>query len=102
MAIGPAPPRNGPTETRTAALLTSSVDLLKTLQVWERLENQAAPLEAIRIVDASRSPLPAPDITFAASEVGLDAFGYNIANTALIAALYARAEETLPSVIAAS
>src|SRR5262245_20833831 len=104
VAIGPAPEpsRNGPIETRTAALLTSSVDLLKTLQVWERLANEAAPLKAIRIVDASRSPLPAPDITFEASEVGLDAFGYNIANTALVAALYARAQEALPSVIDAS
>ena len=104
VAIGPAPAssRDGPFDTRTAALLTSSVDLLKTLHVWERLASQAAPLKAIRIVDASRSPLPAPDITFEASEVGLDAFGYNIANAALVAALYARAQEALPSVIDAS
>jgi 2-octaprenyl-6-methoxyphenol hydroxylase len=104
VAIGPAPAPSGggPVETRTAALLTSSVDLLKTLQVWDRLAKEAAPLKAIRIVDASRSPLPAPDITFEASEVGLEAFGYNIANTALVAALYARAQETLPSVIDAS
>jgi 2-octaprenyl-6-methoxyphenol hydroxylase len=104
VAIGPAPApsRDAPFDTRTAALLTSSVDLLKTLRVWERLASEAAPLKAIRIVDASRSPLPAPDITFEASEVGLEAFGYNIANTALVAALYARAKETLPSVIAAS
>jgi 2-octaprenyl-6-methoxyphenol hydroxylase len=102
VVIGPAPSRDGPIETRTAALLTSSVDLLKTLHVWERLANEAAPLKAIRIVDASRSPLRAPDITFEAGEVGLDAFGYNIANTALVAALYARAQATLPSVIEAS
>ena len=103
VVIGPAPaPSRGPVETRTAALLTSSVDLLKTLHVWERLANEAAPLKAIRIVDASQSPFRAPDITFEASEVGLDAFGYNIANTALVAALYARAQETLPSVIEAS
>ena len=39
VAIGPAPAasRDGGLETRTAALLTSSVDLLKTLHVWERL-----------------------------------------------------------------
>ena len=104
VAIGPAPApsRDGTLETRTAALLTSSVDLLKTLRVWERLASEAAPLKAIRIVDASQSPLRAPDITFEASELGLDAFGYNIANTALVAALYARAEETLPAVINAS
>jgi 2-octaprenyl-6-methoxyphenol hydroxylase len=102
VAIGPAPSPDGTLETRTAALLTSSVDLLKTLGVWERLANEAAPLKAIRIVDASQSPLRAPDITFEASEVGLDAFGYNIANTALVAALYARAQEALPSVIEAN
>jgi 2-octaprenyl-6-methoxyphenol hydroxylase len=41
-------------------------------------------------------------MTFEASELGLDAFGYNIPNTALVEALYARAQETLPGVIAAS
>ena len=102
--LGPAPAgsRDGPLETRSAALLTSSVALLKTLGVWARLASEAAPLKAIRIIDASRSPLRAPDISFKASELGLDAFGYNIANTALVDALYARAQEALPAVIAAS
>lgn len=89
-------------ETRTAALLASSVDLLKALQVWPALAPHAAPLEAIRIIDASRSLLRAPDIEFRASELGLPAFGYNIANTTLVEALYARAQEILPSVIRAN
>jgi 2-octaprenyl-6-methoxyphenol hydroxylase len=104
VVIGPAPqaavPR--PLETRTAALLTSSVDLLKALRVWDRLEGEAAPLKAIRIIDASRSLLRAPDIEFKASELGLQAFGYNIANTTLVAALYARAREVLPLVVSAN
>ncbi len=102
--IGPAPQasRDGVPETRTAALLTSSVDLLKTLGVWPRLAGVAAPLKAIRVIDTSQSLLRAPDMTFEASELGLDAFGCNIANTALVDALYARAQETLPAVIAAS
>ena len=96
VAIGPAPaPSARAGETRTAALLTSSIDLLKSLGVWERLAGHAAPLKAIRIIDASRSLLRAPDIEFKASELGLAAFGYNIANTALTDALYARARETL-------
>ena len=82
-------------ETRTAALLTSSVDLLKALDVWEALAPHAAPLDAIRIIDASRSLLRAPDIEFKASELGLAAFGYNIANTVLVEALYARAQRRL-------
>lgn len=102
--IGPAPPKASAAsgETRTAALLASSVDLLKALQVWPALSPHAAPLKAIRIIDASRSLLRAPDIEFKASELGLEAFGYNIANTILVEALYARAQEILPAVIPTS
>jgi 2-octaprenyl-6-methoxyphenol hydroxylase len=102
--IGPAPATTAGTsrETRTAALLASSVDLLKALQLWPALAPHAAPLEAIRIIDASRSLLRAPDIEFKASELGLEAFGYNIANITLVEALYARAREILPAVVPAS
>jgi len=104
MAIGPAPAASSARalETRTAALLTSSVDLLKTLGVWSKLASEAAPLKAIRIIDASRSLFRAPDIEFKASELGLEAFGYNIANTTLTEALYERAQEILPAVVRAS
>jgi 2-octaprenyl-6-methoxyphenol hydroxylase len=91
--IGPAPlPQSPqPLDTRTAALLESSVDMLKALGVWETLRPHAAPLKAIRIIDASGSLFRAPDIEFRASELGLDAFGYNIANSVLIDVLYAKA-----------
>ena len=99
--VGPAPAKidGARPETRTAALLTSSVDLLKRLDVWDALIPHAAPLRVVRIVDTSRSLLRSPDITFRASELGLEAFGYNIANTVLVEALYARALEVLPSVL---
>jgi len=102
--IGPAPPQASAAsrDTRTAALLSSSVDLLKVLQLWPALSPHAAPLEAIRIIDASHSLVRAPDIEFKASELGLEAFGYNIANTILVETLYARAQEILPSVTSAS
>jgi len=102
--IGPAPAKahGARPETRTAALLTSSVDFLKRLKVWDALVPHAAPLKVIRIIDASRSLLRAPDIAFEARELGLEAFGYNIANTALVDALYARAQAVLPAVIPAS
>ena len=102
--IGPAPPKTSARslETRSAALLTSSVDLLKALNVWAALSPHAAPLAAIRIIDASRSLFRAPDIEFKASELGLPAFGYNIANTVLAEALYARAQAVLPAVVATS
>ncbi|ODS03090.1 hypothetical protein AUC71_11565 [Methyloceanibacter marginalis] len=99
--IGPPPPKaeTARPETRTAALLTSSVDLLKRLNVWEALGPHAAPLKAIRIVDASRSLLRSPDIAFEAQELGLGAFGYNVANTVLNEALYARAQDAVAQVI---
>ena len=102
--IGPAPPKANAArpETRTAALLTSSVDFLKRLGVWDPLVPHAAPLKVIRIVDASRSLLRSPDIAFDARELGLTAFGYNIANAVLTEALYARAEAVLAKVIPAS
>lgn len=103
VAVGQAPARSqdGSPETRTAALLASSVDLLKSLGIWQQLEPHAAPLEAIRIIDASRSLIRAPDIEFRAEELGLPAFGYNIANTVLAEALYARARDVLPAVVEA-
>ncbi len=102
VAVGPPPSTNtSARETRTAALLTSSVDLLKALDVWQALAPRAAPLEAIRIIDASQSLIRAPEIEFRADELGLPAFGYNIANSLLVEALYARAEAVLPAVVAA-
>ena len=100
--IGPPPRREGGGDTRTAALLESSIELLKALGLFDALADQAAPLKAIRIVDASESLLRAPDITFSASELGLSAFGYNIANTALVEVLYAQALERLRAVEPAS
>ena len=102
--IGPAPPKAAAAaaETRTAALLTSSVDFLARLGVWERLEPHAAPLKVIRIIDGSQSPLRSPDVAFEASELGLPAFGYNIANTVLTASLYDQARATLSKTVPAS
>ncbi len=98
--IGPAPSPTSPhaSDTRTAALLASSVDLLKRLDVWETLARHAAPLKAIRIIDTSDGVLRGPEIEFAASELGLEAFGYNIPNSALVDALYARAVQVLRAV----
>jgi 2-octaprenyl-6-methoxyphenol hydroxylase len=76
---------------RTTALLHGSVNALVTLGVWERCRAHAAPLEVIRILDDTRRLLRAPEARFAASEIGLEAFGHNIENRFLMAALEARA-----------
>ena len=78
---------------RTTALLASSVTALATLGCWEACRPYAAPLITLRIVDATRRLLRAPEIAFTAAEIGLDAFGFNIENRHLIAALSARAAE---------
>ena len=78
---------------RTTALLAGSVTALATLGAWETCLPYAAPLVCIRIVDDTRRLLRAPEVAFSAAEIGLDAFGYNIENRHLIAALYQRAAE---------
>ena len=47
----------------------------------------------MRIVDATARLVRAPEVCFAASEIGLAAFGHNIENRHLMAALDARAEK---------
>src|SRR5262249_44394881 len=78
---------------RTSALLQGSVKALEMLGVWQHCRNQAAPLRLMRIVDDTGRLLRAPEVCFAASEIGLDAFGYNIENRFLMAALEARGQE---------
>jgi 2-octaprenyl-6-methoxyphenol hydroxylase len=90
-----------PSDHRTTALLASSVTALETLGVWQACLPHAAPLRNIRIVDGTQRLLRAPEVLFAAAEIGLPAFGYNIENRHLIAALEARAAELkLPRIAA--
>jgi 2-octaprenyl-6-methoxyphenol hydroxylase len=83
--------RDAPNDNRTTALLASSVAALETLGVWEVCRQHAAPLAALRIVDATQRLWRAPEAHFDAHEIGLDAFAWNIENRHLIAALEARA-----------
>jgi 2-octaprenyl-6-methoxyphenol hydroxylase len=76
---------------RTTALLAASVTALETLGVWTACLPQAAPLKKLRIVDATERLIRAPEVLFDAAEIGLEAFGCNIENRYLIAALEARA-----------
>jgi 2-octaprenyl-6-methoxyphenol hydroxylase len=78
-----------PPDRRTSALLAGSVALLERLGVWSELEPTSAPLRTMRIVDGTQRLIRAPEVAFEAGEIGLPAFGYNIANAALVAALEA-------------
>lgn len=78
---------------RTVALLNGSVRFLEALGVWSELQQEAAPLETMRIIDDTGSlfrPLP---VTFSAREIGLDAFGWNIENVTLVEGLAAAARD---------
>jgi 2-octaprenyl-6-methoxyphenol hydroxylase len=80
-------------DNRTTALLSSSVTALEALEVWRACLPHAAPLKKVRIVDDTQRLIRAPEVFFAAAEIGLEAFGYNIENRHLVAALQARADE---------
>ena len=75
---------------RTSALLSGSVRLLDRIGVWETASKAAAPLRSLRIVDATGRLIRSPEVIFHAGEIDLEAFGYNIPNSALVEALEAR------------
>ena len=80
-------------DNRTTALLAGSVIALDALGVWPRCRAEAAALRVMRIVDDTDRLWRAPEIRFDAAEIGLEAFGWNIENRHLVAALNARAAE---------
>ncbi len=72
---------------RTTALLAGSVTALETLEVWPLCEPHAAPLRTMRIADATARLIRAPEVSFSAHEIGLEAFGHNVENRHLVEAL---------------
>lgn len=80
-------PADRPADRRTAALLAGSVAFLDAIGVWALIEADAAPLRSLRIVDATGRLIRAPEVLFHAAEIGHEAFGYNVANADLTAAL---------------
>ncbi len=79
-------------DTSTAALFNPSIQLLQHLGVWEELAAECTPLRSIRLIDDTRSIFRAPEITFESEEIGQPAFGYNVPQGPLIAALRGAAE----------
>ncbi|MBZ9822148.1 UbiH/UbiF family hydroxylase [Mesorhizobium sp. CA4] len=69
---------------RTTALMNPALKVLDRLGVLAELRTQAAPLKAMRIVDATRRLIRSPTVTFRASEIGEEQFGLNLPNKALI------------------
>ena len=77
-------------DNRTTALMRPSVLALAALGVWPRCRDHAAPLRVMRIVDDTSRLWRAPEVSFQAAEIGLDAFAWNIENRHLVAALWER------------
>jgi 2-octaprenyl-6-methoxyphenol hydroxylase len=72
---------------RTAALLEGSVRFLREHDAWEPERLDGAPLRSMRLIDDTGNLIRAPEVTFHASEIGLEAFGYNVPNARLVASL---------------
>ncbi len=87
--VGP----NAAADERTSALFVGALKLLEQIGLWPQLADIGAPLRTLRIIDGTDRLIRAPEVTFAASEIGLDAFGYNLPNAALTAALEAAVAE---------
>src|SRR5690606_37604958 len=56
--------------------------------VWPSIAPQTGALRKLRLIDATGSLLRAPEILFDSAELGLAAFGHNVENTYLVAALH--------------
>ncbi|MCP9626792.1 UbiH/UbiF family hydroxylase [Rhodopseudomonas palustris] len=80
-------------DNRTTALLGDSIDLLEKLGVWDRCAGKASALRTMRLVDDTGRLIRAPEVRFTSTEIGMDAFGYNIENRNLMVALEAAAED---------
>lgn len=84
--IGPEPDGS---DRRTTALMDQSLAMMERFGLWETLKAQAAPLAVMQIVDGTKRLLRAPTVAFRSAEIGLDAFGYNVPNAALLKTLSA-------------
>ena len=82
-------PVHASSDQRTTAMLMPSVEMLRELNVWDAIEDEAAALKVMRLIDGSTRLIRAPVTDFRVSELGLEAFGYNVPNATMIARLEA-------------
>ena len=76
-----------PADRRTSALMMPSVEYLRSANIIGSPEQYGHALKRIRIIDATSRLLRAPESLFDASEIGLEAFGWNFPNARLLEAL---------------
>lgn len=73
----------GPPDRRTSALMLPSVDYLRSAGLLADPATIGHPLTQIRIIDATRRLIRAPETLFDAAEFGMSAFGWNLPNVKL-------------------
>ncbi|MBN9135049.1 UbiH/UbiF family hydroxylase [Phyllobacterium sp.] len=71
------------TDKRTTALMMPAIRFLQRIGLWDSIAPHAAPIGSMRILDGTNRLVRSPVVTFEASEIDEDAFGYNIPNAAL-------------------
>ena len=82
---------SGPPDRRTSALMMPSVDYLRGTGLIDDPAALGHALTQIRIIDATGRLIRAPETLFDASEAGMEAFGWNFANIALMEQFHAAA-----------
>jgi 2-octaprenyl-6-methoxyphenol hydroxylase len=88
--IAPEPP----IDHRTTALMDPAIRMLKYIGIWPGdISQHCAPLKQLHIIDDTGNTVTAPNIEFASTELGLDAFGYNVPLASLVPAMKTRAIE---------
>ena len=80
-------PKRKASDQRTTALMDQSIRFLDRLGLWDDIKPSASRLSTMQIIDGTKRLFRAPPVAFRSSEIGLDAFGYNIPNEPLLAAL---------------
>jgi 2-octaprenyl-6-methoxyphenol hydroxylase len=79
----------GPPDRRTSALMLPAVDYLKSTGLLPDPATIGQPLTQIRIIDATRRLVRAPETLFDSAEFNLPAFGWNLPNVKLAEAFEA-------------
>ena len=79
----------GPPDRRTSALMLPSVDYLRTSGLVPDPAAVGHSLTQIRIIDATRRLIRAPETLFDSAEIGQTAFGWNFSNVKLAEAFEA-------------
>lgn len=76
------PPSDGQSDDlRSTAYLQPARTLLENIEVWDRLNDKATPLETLRVIDCAGSPpQPRTNRAFEAADLDAPAFGWNLPN----------------------